>query len=206
LEVEMALDSPGLLRATVQGGEFRLLDIGREPFDRAPLSYPRFFACTNVSFFLLVYLFLKCTRLWIGARAGNVIHAPIDLSCRTAVFHARLQGCWFPSLSISQVACCTQVPLPLSPPFSVLYRRDVKMSNPLEHPMATLPPVNKHFPPLPQFSGFMKPCRYEGEIQNLEVYGVVPPEINGTFYRVMPDPAFPGFVEDDPVCPSATFC
>ncbi|KAF9630327.1 putative lignostilbene dioxygenase protein [Lasiodiplodia theobromae] len=50
----------------------------------------------------------------------------------------------------------------------------------------------------PQFSGFMKPCRYEGEVQNLEVFGEIPKEVDGTFYRVMPDPQFAPFIEDDP--------
>ncbi len=45
----------------------------------------------------------------------------------------------------------------------------------------------------------MKPCRFEGEVQNLEVYGEIPKEIDGTFYRVMPDPAFPPFIDNDPV-------
>lgn len=60
--------------------------------------------------------------------------------------------------------------------------------------------TSQHFPGHPQFSGFMKPCRYEGEVQNLEVYGEIPKEIDGTFYRVMPDPALPPFIDDDPVC------
>lgn len=51
----------------------------------------------------------------------------------------------------------------------------------------------------PQFQGFMKPCRYEGEVQNLEVFGEIPTEVDGTFYRVMPDPQFAPFIEDDPV-------
>lgn len=55
------------------------------------------------------------------------------------------------------------------------------------------------FPNLPQFSEFMKPCRFEGEIQHLEVRGEIPLEIDGTFYRVMPDPQLPPFVENDPV-------
>lgn len=55
------------------------------------------------------------------------------------------------------------------------------------------------FPDRPQFSGFMKPCRFEGEVQNLEVHGRIPPEIHGTFYRVMPDPQLPPFIENDPV-------
>lgn len=55
------------------------------------------------------------------------------------------------------------------------------------------------FPALPQFSQFMKPCRFEGETQNLEVVGTIPPEVRGTFYRVMPDPQLPPRVENDPV-------
>lgn len=46
----------------------------------------------------------------------------------------------------------------------------------------------------------MKPCRVEGEVQQLEVYGVIPEGIDGTFYRVMPDPQLPPFIQDDPVC------
>ncbi len=41
------------------------------------------------------------------------------------------------------------------------------------------------------YSGFMKPCRFEGEIFELEVEGEVPTDLDGTFYRVGPDPAFP---------------
>lgn len=56
-----------------------------------------------------------------------------------------------------------------------------------------------HFPDRPQFSGFMKPCRLEGEIRALEVHGEIPNDIDGTFYRVMPDPQLPPFIQDDPV-------
>lgn len=56
-----------------------------------------------------------------------------------------------------------------------------------------------HFPDRPQFSGFMKPCRFEGEVSHLEVYGEIPKDIDGVFYRVMPDPQLPPFIEDDPV-------
>ncbi|KAK1961412.1 carotenoid oxygenase [Colletotrichum sublineola] len=59
-------------------------------------------------------------------------------------------------------------------------------------------PPRKSFPDRPQFSGFMKPCRFEGEVRNLEIVGSVPVELDGTFYRVMPDPQFPPFIEDDP--------
>jgi carotenoid cleavage dioxygenase-like enzyme len=57
----------------------------------------------------------------------------------------------------------------------------------------------QEFPNLPQFSNFMKPCRFEGEVQNLEVFGSIPPDLDGTFYRVMPDPQLPPLVENDPV-------
>lgn len=67
------------------------------------------------------------------------------------------------------------------------------------HFRGSLPPASKTFPNRPQFSGFMKPCRFEGEVKNLEIEGRLPSELNGTFYRVMPDPQFPPFVEDDPV-------
>jgi carotenoid cleavage dioxygenase-like enzyme len=33
--------------------------------------------------------------------------------------------------------------------------------------------------------------RFEGEIHNLVVFGEIPKEINGTFYRIMVDPAYP---------------
>ncbi|GFF57523.1 lignostilbene-alpha,beta-dioxygenase isozyme III [Aspergillus udagawae] len=54
------------------------------------------------------------------------------------------------------------------------------------------------FPDRPQFLGFMKPCRVEGDVSQLEVYGEIPKEIDGVFYRVMPDPQLPPFVENDP--------
>ncbi|KAK1598418.1 retinal pigment epithelial membrane protein-domain-containing protein [Colletotrichum navitas] len=60
-------------------------------------------------------------------------------------------------------------------------------------------PPRKPFPDRPQFSGFMKPCRFEGEVRNLEIVGSIPAELDGTFYRVMPDSQFPPFIEDDPV-------
>ena len=66
--------------------------------------------------------------------------------------------------------------------------------------------VSNAFPQQPQFSGFMKPCRFEGEIQDLEVLGEIPSEIDGIFYRVMPDPQFPPFIENDPVSESRRLC
>jgi carotenoid cleavage dioxygenase-like enzyme len=65
------------------------------------------------------------------------------------------------------------------------------------HSKATQP--GRAFPPTPLHSGFMSPCRFDGEVQNLEVRGEIPLEIDGTFYRVMPDPQLPRFIENDPV-------
>lgn len=53
------------------------------------------------------------------------------------------------------------------------------------------------FPNTATFRGFNKPCRLEGDIFELEVDGNIPPEINGTFYRVQPDHRFPPAFEDD---------
>ena len=51
----------------------------------------------------------------------------------------------------------------------------------------------------PQFRGFMAPVRFEGSITDLEIIGTVPGGISGTFYRVMPEPHYPSFIENDPV-------
>ena len=50
----------------------------------------------------------------------------------------------------------------------------------------------------PQHRGFMAPVRFEGSISDLEIIGDVPDTISGTFYRVMPEPHYPSFVENDP--------
>jgi carotenoid cleavage dioxygenase len=46
-------------------------------------------------------------------------------------------------------------------------------------------------------TGFQRPVRIEGEIANLEIEGQIPKSIAGTFYRMMPDPAFPPFIDND---------
>jgi carotenoid cleavage dioxygenase len=61
----------------------------------------------------------------------------------------------------------------------------------------SLPPVERRFQEL-GVSGFMRPVRFEGVINNLEVIGEIPKHIDGTFYRVMPEPQFPAFIKNDP--------
>ncbi|KIX09775.1 uncharacterized protein Z518_00856 [Rhinocladiella mackenziei CBS 650.93] len=53
------------------------------------------------------------------------------------------------------------------------------------------------YPSTGVFQGFNKPSRLEGDIFDLEFDGVIPPEINGTFYRIQPDHRFPPIFEDD---------
>ncbi|MET0291930.1 MAG: carotenoid oxygenase family protein, partial [Steroidobacteraceae bacterium] len=47
------------------------------------------------------------------------------------------------------------------------------------------------FPKTPTFTTIDEPFRFEGELFDLEVEGQVPRELDGTFYRVGPDQAFP---------------
>jgi carotenoid cleavage dioxygenase len=47
------------------------------------------------------------------------------------------------------------------------------------------------YPDLPIYKGFNMPGRYEGDILDLEVDGDIPADLDGAFYRVAPDPAFP---------------
>lgn len=60
------------------------------------------------------------------------------------------------------------------------------------------------FPETEYFKGFMEPCRFEGDVYDLEITGEIPKEINGTFYRNMPDPQVAPFARDDIVTHSNT--
>jgi carotenoid cleavage dioxygenase len=54
-----------------------------------------------------------------------------------------------------------------------------------------------HFPETPAFTGFNTPSRIEADIADLAHEGTIPPELNGAFYRVQPDPQFPPRLGDD---------
>jgi carotenoid cleavage dioxygenase-like enzyme len=43
----------------------------------------------------------------------------------------------------------------------------------------------------PAFTGFFKPTRFEGEVYDCEVYGDIPADLVGTYYRLQPDPEYP---------------
>ena len=53
------------------------------------------------------------------------------------------------------------------------------------------------FPDVRDFRDQEEPCRFEGELYDCIVYGKVPEEIDGTFYRVVPDPQFAPKYADD---------
>lgn len=47
-----------------------------------------------------------------------------------------------------------------------------------------------HFPQEGLYQGVLRPVRMEGDIADVEIEGEVPPEMDGAFYRVHPDPQF----------------
>ena len=53
------------------------------------------------------------------------------------------------------------------------------------------------FPGTPFFTGAEGPCRFEAEVYNCVVRGSIPRSIDGTYYRVMPDPGWAPLYEDD---------
>lgn len=52
------------------------------------------------------------------------------------------------------------------------------------------------FPPRLEYIGLNTPVGEEYDVDNLAVQGDIPAGIEGTFFRAVPDPAFPPFVED----------
>lgn len=52
------------------------------------------------------------------------------------------------------------------------------------------------FPQHPDYMGLNTPQGTEYTVDNLEVIGTIPPEVEGTFFRAVPDPAFPPFMPD----------
>ena len=53
------------------------------------------------------------------------------------------------------------------------------------------------FPASPDFSGHNAPARIECDIYDLVVEGTVPAELNGSWYRSVPDPQYPPRMGDD---------
>ncbi|KAF4469114.1 carotenoid oxygenase [Fusarium albosuccineum] len=53
------------------------------------------------------------------------------------------------------------------------------------------------YPNTPFFKGALQPSRIECDVVELETSGNIPKDINGTFFRVQPDPRFPPMYEED---------
>ena len=52
------------------------------------------------------------------------------------------------------------------------------------------------FPDGPDYAGLNSPIGDEYELSNLTVEGRIPDDVQGVFFRAVPDPAFPPFMED----------
>lgn len=57
--------------------------------------------------------------------------------------------------------------------------------------------MNTTFPNTPDFTGLLRPSRAEFDAFDLEIEGTLPREIDGTFFRVQPDPLYPPEIEHD---------
>ncbi|GME38234.1 putative lignostilbene dioxygenase protein [Neofusicoccum parvum] len=65
----------------------------------------------------------------------------------------------------------------------------------IEHALSHSPEVAN--PPGPFYSGAEAPCRFEAEVYHCVVRGRIPPEIDGTYYRCMPDALWAPLYDDD---------
>ena len=54
----------------------------------------------------------------------------------------------------------------------------------------------KRYPDAPEFTGLNTPLGEEYEVPELAIEGRIPGDVEGVFFRAVPDPAFPPFVED----------
>jgi len=55
----------------------------------------------------------------------------------------------------------------------------------------------RHFPDTVHFRGLNRPVRIEASVHELQVEGQIPPEVEGAFFRAVPDRAFPPMYDDD---------
>ena len=54
-----------------------------------------------------------------------------------------------------------------------------------------------NYPKTPFFTGPEAPCRFEAEVYNCIVHGEIPKQVDGTYYRCMPDHQWAPLYEDD---------
>ena len=53
------------------------------------------------------------------------------------------------------------------------------------------------YPQTPQFTHLNTPIGAEYSLKGLAVEGEIPADVRGSFFRAVPDPAFPPYVRDD---------
>ena len=56
--------------------------------------------------------------------------------------------------------------------------------------------MSRTFPDTPEFTGLNAPIGAEYELRGLKVEGRIPADVRGIFFRAIPDPAFPPYIED----------
>ena len=61
----------------------------------------------------------------------------------------------------------------------------------------TSPGLGQTFPDLLVYRGYSAPVRMEVDVQDLEVEGTIPPELNGAYFRNSADPAYPPLLGTD---------
>jgi carotenoid cleavage dioxygenase-like enzyme len=54
----------------------------------------------------------------------------------------------------------------------------------------------RRYPDAPEFTGLNTPLGEEYEVPDLAIEGRIPDEVEGVFFRAVPDPAFPPYMED----------
>ncbi|WP_039783329.1 carotenoid oxygenase family protein [Herbaspirillum huttiense] len=57
--------------------------------------------------------------------------------------------------------------------------------------------MSLQYPATPEFQGIYRPSRVEASVQALEVSGQLPAQLQGCFYQVSPDPAYPPMLGQD---------
>lgn len=68
--------------------------------------------------------------------------------------------------------------------------------NAIEARLPVQPPLD--YPQEPIYHGADAPCRFEAEVYHCQVFGEIPKDLDGTYYRTMPDPVWnPGHPNDN---------
>jgi carotenoid cleavage dioxygenase-like enzyme len=57
-------------------------------------------------------------------------------------------------------------------------------------------PNTPEFPQTPDYTGLNRPLGCEYDLSDLKVDGAIPVEVEGSFFRAVPDPSYPPFMED----------